>query len=62
MDRYLANEKSFYYFVSSYGTIGKSTHNKKTFVGDDEKRWEVGNYFQTEEEAKESKFYKVFKD
>lgn len=60
MKRYLANEKSFYFFVSSYGTVGQSTHKKKTYYGDDEKRWDVGNYFETEEEAKQSKFYKVF--
>ena len=50
----------FYYFVSCYGTIGKVANNENTFKGDDKKRFEVGNFFETEKEAKESKFYKVF--
>lgn len=50
-------DREHYYYVSSYGSVGKDTDYRRNA---DNKRFEVGNYFKTEEEAKESKFYKVF--
>jgi hypothetical protein len=46
-----------YYFITIIGEIRGGTD---VYSNIDKQLWEVGNYFKTEEEAKESKFYKVF--
>lgn len=48
-----------YFLVGTYGYI---TSDMEEFKEHNDRRWECGNYFQTEEEAMESKFYKVFND
>ncbi|MGL4998221.1 MAG: hypothetical protein ACRC5T_04570, partial [Cetobacterium sp.] len=46
-----------YYSINHYGVVERSIERGyKT----DSRLVETGNYFKTEEEAKESKFYKVF--
>ncbi|MGL5232349.1 MAG: hypothetical protein ACRC7W_03320 [Fusobacteriaceae bacterium] len=55
--RWRANHNGGYFHVNTMGFI-----NDAIEVGDsiDRNRFKVGNYFKTEQEAKESKFYKVF--
>lgn len=57
MPKWRANYNGGYFHVNTMGFI-----NDTIEVGDstDRGRFKVGNYFQTEQEAKESKFYKVF--
>jgi hypothetical protein len=55
--RWRAERHSYYYYVSAYGGICDYTDDRSSF---DDNMWNVGNYFKTEEEAKNSKFYKVF--
>ncbi|MGL5231920.1 MAG: hypothetical protein ACRC7W_01130 [Fusobacteriaceae bacterium] len=57
--RWRANHNGGYFHVNTMGFI-----NDAIEVGDstDRGRFKVGNYFQTEQEAKESKFYKVFRE
>lgn len=55
--KWRANKGDTYFLVSTGGTVEKmfETHNSA-----DERRHNVGNYFQTAEKARESKFYKAF--
>ena len=46
--RWKAREDEIYYFIDLDGTINK-THN--LFIKEDEKMYNLGNYFKTEEEA-----------
>jgi hypothetical protein len=55
--RWRADIGTAYYYINAFGDV--------TFVAEsedhyDNKKFNIGNYFKTEEEAKESKFYKVF--
>ncbi|MGL5964739.1 MAG: hypothetical protein ACRCZ2_10145 [Fusobacteriaceae bacterium] len=55
--RWRAEKYCLYYFVNATGEIERGLdHN----WGSDNRRFEIGNYFETEDEAEESKFYKVF--
>ena len=55
--RWRAKIEDCYIVVSSIGRV--ETHQEFGQISDD-KRYESGNYFQTEELARDSKFYKVF--
>ncbi|MGL5051572.1 MAG: hypothetical protein ACRC6E_13240 [Fusobacteriaceae bacterium] len=48
-----------YYYVTSYGSVIRDVENS---YKPDTLLFKTGNYFRTEKEAKESKFYKVFHD
>ena len=48
---------SEYRFVGSYGGIN-TAYDDSTWL--DDTRYRLGNYFHTDEEARASKFYKVF--
>lgn len=55
--RWRAEEGKYYYYISGTGLI---MHSAEYNTFEDDARCNTGNYFKTEEEAKESKFYKVF--
>lgn len=55
--RWRAEKNREYFFVNGCGAIVTGC---ELFCVKDGLKFEVGNYFQTEEEAKGSKFYKVF--
>ena len=55
--RWRAREGGRYYYVGALGDVASITELESDY---DNKMFNVGNYFKTEEEAKESKFYKVF--
>lgn len=57
--KWRAKSGCLYFYVDSDGTIERAVEDSN---GIDSGRFEQGNYFQTEKEAKESKFYKVFHD
>ena len=57
--RWRAEKGEKYYFTDEFGDVNKYC---ETFDYLDDKLFKTGNYFQTEEEAKASKFYKVFKE
>ena len=48
---------SEYRFVGSYGGIN-TAYDDNTWL--DDTRYQLGNYFHTDEEARASKFYKIF--
>ena len=55
--RWRAEDPEHYYFMAGTGLVAV----QKDFGSfENDKHFETGNYFKTEEEAKESKFYKVF--
>ena len=55
--RWRAELTGVYYYVDSFGSIYAS-HNFNYKA--DNRRYSIGNYFRTEEDARDSKFYKVF--
>ena len=55
--KWRAKEGEFYFLVDTTGDILKILDSRNFY---DDKKFKIGNYFKTEEEAKESKFYKVF--
>jgi hypothetical protein len=55
--KWRAEKREKYYCVTSDGMIDNCFDCRWET---DTKRFEFGNYFKTEQEAKESKFYKVF--
>lgn len=55
--RWRAEDGEMYYFVTSFGEIACE---QELFYQDDDRRFDAGNYFKNEKEARESKFYKVF--
>ena len=55
--RWRAEYPDPYYFIAGTGLV---TLQKELGFFENEVHFETGNYFKTEEEAKESKFYKVF--
>jgi hypothetical protein len=57
LPRWRAKEGNDYFCVSGLGDIDNYVDQ---FTGWDTGLWIAGNYFKTEEEAKNSKFYKVF--
>ncbi|MGL5051197.1 MAG: hypothetical protein ACRC6E_11330 [Fusobacteriaceae bacterium] len=57
--RWRATKDNKYYCVNGFGVVAC---NKEVFYQTDTLFFETGNYFRTEKEAKESKFYKVFHD
>jgi hypothetical protein len=59
LPRWRAEKHSCYYYISAFGEISSATDDRTGF---DTGIWEAGNYFKTEEEAKNSKFYKVFQE
>ncbi|MGL4999410.1 MAG: hypothetical protein ACRC5T_10620 [Cetobacterium sp.] len=48
-----------YYSVNHYGVVERSIERSYKI---DSRLVDIGNYFKTEKEAKESKFYKIFHD
>jgi hypothetical protein len=59
LPRWRAEKHSCYYYISAFGEISSATDD---VTGFDTEIWKIGNYFKTEEDAKNSKFYKVFHD
>ena len=55
--RWRAEKNGEFYTVSSTGYVESEGEYKNPLC---DAWWEAGNYFKTEEEAKASKFYKVF--
>lgn len=55
--KWRAEDKQIYYFVDSMGEIIEIIDTKSI---KDNSRFMLDNYFKTREEAKQSKFYKVF--
>lgn len=54
--RWRANPYDYYYYVGNAGSINKDKEDDTSY---DHNRYESGNYFQTEEHAKESNIYKL---
>lgn len=59
--RWRAERENSYYFINSMGQIDEDTER---YWGEDTGRFEIGNYFQTKEEAQEyaNKFKELLKD
>lgn len=55
--KWRAEKGNKYFLINSIGDIYNTVDN---YYEIDDLHFKKGNYFQTEEEAKESKFYKVF--
>lgn len=55
--KYRAKIDSFYYFITKTGRVDSQ---REANDSEDDKLFRVGNYFETKEEAMESKLYKVF--
>ena len=55
--QYRAEKDSFYYFITIAGCVGSQRESNDI---EDDKIFRAGNYFETKEEAMDSKFYKVF--
>ena len=55
--KWRAEPKCKYYFVESTGVVFSGYEYGNIKAGE---RFQVGNYFKSEKEAKESKFYEVF--
>lgn len=55
--KWRAEKGNKYFLINSIGDIYNTIDN---YYEVDDLHFEKGNYFQTEEEGKESKFYKVF--
>jgi hypothetical protein len=55
--RWRAKKDFNYYYISVLGEVCGGTDDRSSF---DDDIWKMGNYFETKEEAKNSKFYKVF--
>lgn len=49
--RWRAEDRCRYFYIDSCIKVGSSADFR---YAEDEERWEVGNYFQTEEEAEEA--------
>lgn len=56
---FLPNYLENYYYVNSYGKDVVTQNHKNTF---DFNQINSGNCFKSREEAKESKFYKIYKE
>lgn len=57
--RWRARINHTYYYINSDGNIASDIDNGLYL---DDARFKVGNYFKTSEEARQSKFYKVFRE
>ena len=57
--RWRAKLEGRYYLVTSLGTVNHCQESGNLY---DDALFDVGNYFKTEEEAMNSKFYKAFND
>lgn len=55
--KWRADYHTDYYYITSAGQVCLTQEDS---LSSDSGRWEAGNYFQTIEEAKKSKFYEVF--
>ena len=58
-ERWRAEMGSIYYYTAGSGVI---LHDEDRWLSTDERRYKTGNYFQTEEHAKESNIYKILND
>jgi hypothetical protein len=58
LPRWRAKDR-YYYYVTAFGEVAQYLDNNSEM---DLKIWKSGNYFQTEEKAKNSKIYKAFHD
>ena len=55
--KWRADTNNIYYYINASGDFAFMSESGNDY---DNKKFNIGNYFKTEEEAKESKFYKVF--
>lgn len=55
--KWRAEPGKHYIYVNDIGFVD---YTEESLTNSDDRRYEPGNYFKTAEEAKQSKFYKVF--